>query len=225
MTRQRFVQEHYDLLNNYWFAIEKSILDWKSKHNWQNVALEDAVAIRNSLEEMINKDLRKYGYVSKKTVDEVMIWGFGSRRVTTNTEEEIINCTKRAFDLLYKEEFAEAALELTKLNNMGISGASKLLALSDQTNLGIYDSRSAHGISDLVINGKSLLLIPPGRSTKVTGDANLPQVQYCYSFQVYTWVLQFLRDKALLNPNLNEHFKRVADIEIAYFARSRAGLI
>jgi len=67
MTRQRFVQEHYDLLNNYWFAIEKSILDWKSKHNWQNVALEDAVAIRNSLEEMINKDL-KVSYVDDEHI-------------------------------------------------------------------------------------------------------------------------------------------------------------
>jgi len=111
-----------------------------------NLALVDAIAIRNHLEEMINSDLEKHSYVSKKTVDDVMRWGFG--RVTANTDEQIKNCTKHAFDLLQKKELAEAALELTKLKNMGISGSSKLLALSDQTNLGIYDSRSAHSLSD-----------------------------------------------------------------------------
>ena len=58
---------------------------------------------------------------------------------------------------------ADAAAELVRLPGIGISRASKILALANQREFGIYDSRSAHGMSDLCDASRRLIAIPPGR--------------------------------------------------------------
>jgi len=150
-----------------------------------------------------------------------MQWGFGTD--SGCSDKEIAEATRLAFRHLKADRIAEAALELVKLPGIGISRASKILALSDQNELGIYDSRSAHGLSDLFDSaGRRIVPIPPGRA--IAGD-NITKKDYCVAFQKYTWVLRHLRSLARNDDSLRAVFARVADFEIAFFTRSRSGCI
>jgi hypothetical protein len=168
---------------------------------------------------MIQRDLATFGFLSKTTFDAVSIWGFGTDSGCSDVE---IKCaTKPAFELLRANRIAEAASKLLELPKIGISRASKVLGLSDQSEFGIYDSRSAHGMSDLFdSSSRHLILIPPGRV--LAGDRGTKS-QYCTAFENYIWVLREFRRLAAADSSLHKAFPRVADLEIAFFARSRSG--
>jgi hypothetical protein len=109
------------------------------------------------------------------------------------------------------------------LPRIGISRASKVLALSNQLELGIYDSRSAHGLSDLVDrNGCHIVAIPPGRV--IRGDSKT-KAGYCRTFEKYIWVLRFLRKLASEVSTWRGPLQRIADLEMAFFMRSRSGAL
>jgi hypothetical protein len=94
------------------------------------------------------------------------------------------------------------------------------LALSNQDELGIYDSRSAHGLSDLCdAAGCPIIAIPPGRV--IRGHAKSPN-GFCVAFQEYTCVLRYLRDRAKADKIFAGERVPVADLEMAFFARSRS---
>jgi hypothetical protein len=148
-----------------------------------------------------------------------MLWGFGA--TSGCAEDDVREATRRAFDRLEVAGIAAAARELTALPTIGISRASKILALSNQHELGIYDSRSAHGLSDLVDRtGRRRICIPPGRV--ITGDAKTKN-EYCAAFEQYIRVLTCFREFAAQDTPFASVFSRVSDVEIAFFMRSRTG--
>jgi hypothetical protein len=221
MNYKNFLHKNSIILDRYWSFVKPDILNWKNSYEWpKNVKLEKAIILRNELELIINGDLRHYNYLTKDVFDQVMVWGFG--RISNNSEVEIKEQTKKAFYYLRKDQIEQAAIELLKMRGIGISRASKILALSNQRDYGIYDSRSAHGLSDLTFFDKKRLPIPPGRV--VSGDVHLNNYDFCYGFQNYTWVMRYLKEKAIQEPNLKQYFSRVSDIEIAFFTRSRLGM-
>lgn len=221
MNYKKFIHNNSAILDGYWSFVKHDILSWKNSYEWpKNVKLESAIAFRNELELLVNRDLHHYNYLSKKVFDRVIVWGFGSN--SNNSEAEIRESTKKAFYYLKQDRIELAAIEIVKMKGIGISRASKVLAISNQNDYGIYDSRSAHGLSDLTFSDKKRIPIPPGRV--VPGDDHLNNYDFCYGFQNYTWVLRYLREKALQDPGLKHHFPRVADIEIAFFTRSRLGI-
>ncbi|MBI1788687.1 MAG: hypothetical protein HYR60_14205 [Acidobacteria bacterium] len=171
---------------------------------------------------MIQSDLREQqGCLTKATFDSIMTWGFGSASI--HSETDIREATRKAFCYLRESCIAEAARALVQLREVGISRASKVLALSDQDELGIYDSRSAHGLSDLRnAAGCRIIAIPPGRV--VRGDVKTPN-GFCVAFEEYAWVLQHFRDLAERSKVFGAERVRVADLEMAFFARSRTGAI
>ena len=218
LKHKEFIEVHQRLLMDYWIRIAPKLMGWKSSYQWPpGVYLTEAVSLRDQLETALRIDLKAKGWITKDVFDAVMKWGFG--RASSNSEDEIRTATKEAFDYLSQNRIADAALAMTKLTGIGISRASKVLALSNQSEFAIYDSRAAHGLSELVYNGRRLIPIPPGRV--VVGDS-LSKADFCRAFEEYTWVLTFLRDYAQANDELREHFKRVSDLEIAFFAKSRA---
>lgn len=219
MNYHTFIQKYKQVLQAYWEGIKNDVTRWKQQYEWpKNVKLDEALWLRDKLEKAIKHDLDKAGYLSKDTFDKIIKWGFG--RKSSNGEKEIATQTKKAFLLLREDKLAEAALELTMLEGIGISRASKILALSDQKFFGIYDSRSAHGLSDLCCDGKRLIPVPPGRVIK--GDIFSPR-EFCSAFQLYNHVLRFFWELAQKDLSLSSDFSRVADLEIAFFTRSRAG--
>lgn len=214
-----FVEKYGPELELFWNSIKSDVRKWKQAYEWpRNVKLDEALKIRNELEKAIIHDYARAGYLTKNTFDKVILWGFGKR--SGNTDQEITAQTRKAFMSLKENKIADAAFELTMLEGIGISRASKILALSDQHNFGIYDSRSAHGLSDLCCEGKRLIPIPPGRVVK--GDT-LPPWEFCLAFQLYNWALRYFRQLVQKDSALNGTFPRVADLEIAFFARSRGG--
>jgi len=155
--------------------------------------------------------------LDKTTFDAVMIWGFG--HPSKLTENVITEATKIAFKYLAQERVKDAALILTRLPGIGISRASKILALSDQNNLGIYDSRAAHGLSDLYYDGQRMIPIPPGKV--IAGDSHFATDNFCSAFERYIWVLRYLHICCQMDSSLSRNFSRVSDLEIAFFSRSR----
>jgi hypothetical protein len=218
MIYKEFIEIHREILMDYWNHIAPKLMSWKSSYQWpKGVYLIEAIARCNQLESAIKNDLQAKSWLTKQVFDDVMKWGFG--RPSSNSEDEIRIATQEAFDYLRQKRIFEAALAMTKLTEIGISRASKVLALSNQSEFGIYDSRSAHGLSELLYNGCRLIPIPPGRV--IAGDS-LSKTDFCRAFEKYTWVLTFLWGCAQANDGLREHFGRVSDLEIAFFAKSRA---
>lgn len=118
-------------------------------------------------------------------------------------------------------KLADAAFRLGQLRGFGISRISKVVALADQDRFGIYDSRSAHGLSDLLDGqGNRIVPIPPGRV--VRGDTRSKR-DFCTAFANYTGLLRLLHTFA--QAEYGTIFPRVADIEMALFMRSRSGCV
>jgi hypothetical protein len=217
-----FINEHADALSAFWNQIKNRLLDWRAHYQWPTGAPPEAsLNTRTQLEQRIRADLHRQGSLTKAVFDAVIRWGFGSD--SGCSDQDVQQATRLAFRHLKANHLAEAARELIKLPRVGISRASKILALSDQGEFGIYDSRSGHGLSDLVDHaGRRLVAIPPGRV--ITGDPKTKD-GYCRAFEEYTWVLRYFRTLALEDASLRPAFSRVADLEMAFFMRSRSGQI
>lgn len=164
----------------------------------------------------------KRGHLSKSTFDAVMHWGFG--QASKLEAASIERATGRAFDLPQVGKVVEAAQVLCSLKGVGISRATKVIALSDQTEYGIYDSRAAHGLSDLCCNQRRLIPVPPGRAMSVRCDHG-DSLRFCKAYPNYLEILRYFRDRAKEIPEYRRALSRAADIEMALFARSRNGLV
>lgn len=220
-SESAFLDRHGEALRCFLDRMKNRILDWKSQYEWpRGVTGEAALEKRGELEHAIQKELAAQGFMSKATFDWVIRWGFGTD--SGCSEEEICQATSRSFRYLKQDLIADAAYELIKLSKIGIRRAAKVLALSGQNELGIYDSRSAHGLSDLVdFAGRRIIPIPPGRV--VAGD-NKSADEYCTAFEKYLWVLRhFRRLLGGYSDSLRKGFPRIADLEIAFFMRSKSG--
>jgi len=221
VAAESFIAQHRVALERWWEEIKEQVLQWKLAYEWpREIKYEAAFKKRSELERAIKNDMNVHQFLSKDTFDAVMQWGFGH---TSNcSAHDIADATKHAFGHLMEGRVAQAARALVKLPGVGISRANKVLALSDQQEFGIYDSRSAHGLSDCVgSNGQRIIPIPPGRV--IRGDF---RKDYCDAFEHYTWVLRHLRDLALASTSesIRREFARVTDFEVALFMRSRKGI-
>ncbi len=129
MAYKHYIEQLETTLEQYWEHVSSQLLQWKLSYQWPpNVQLEEAILLRNKLEAKINNDLNFHGYLSRSTFDAVMTWGFGH---SVNISDSVIhNTTRTAFEFLSKKNLYQAALALTSLPGIGISRASKILALA-----------------------------------------------------------------------------------------------
>lgn len=129
----------------------------------------------------------------------------------SNPRKYVIKVTIEAFALLTSGKLKEAAKHLKgELKGVGISRATKMLALSDQMLYGIYDSRAGNGLSPLVNkNGNPLIPVPSGIAIQGTpGNKAL-------GFENYTWVLRRMLPLFQAQPNCRNW--KVCDIEMGLF--------
>lgn len=192
----------------------EDLVRWRAAYAWPGGGVG-----RDDLERMIVKDLRHMGCVSGETFDEVLHWGFGRR--SGLTDDEIREATKTAFTRLDEGDLAGAASTLMKLPGIGISRASKVLSLSDQQNLGVYDSHAAHGLADLEAHGSRAIPIPPDKGGRLPRDHCSP-VGWAEGYARFTAVLRLLHELAAEDPRTARKLPRVADVEMALFERSRS---
>ena len=190
----------------------QEVLD-KKKYSVDCKSFEASIKKRNQLEKAINDSRRKNnGAVNLKTLDEICKWGF-KRDFPLRDEERAKQITKEAFEYVDKGDYFEAVLKLmTAIKGVSISRASKIVGLSDQNKLCIYDSRVGHALRDMKKRGIKLVKCPPDRSYKRDFD-NASYRDWAMNYERLIWIIEILR----------EYFKtknftlRAADIEIALY--------
>ena len=149
------------------------------------------------------------GAVDLNTLDQICYWGF-HRNFPVRDEELAKKITKEAFQYLDKGNFFEAVYKImTEIHRVSISRASKIIGLSNQNDLCIYDSRVGYALEDLKKDGVKLVRCPPSRGYK-TNKSNTYKI-WARNYERLIWIIEIMKDyfKA---KNLN---LRAADIEMA----------
>jgi hypothetical protein len=173
------------------------------------------VARRDNVASSVRAERLAQGFLTKPTFDEVMRWGF--KRPSSLAQPEIETATRQAFSSLEQGDSASAVNALRGLTGIGVSRATKVLALSDQANLGIYDSHAAAALQSIRVGGKPLVPIPPGRWQTLTHGSYVSQAELADHYPVYLDALRRLLLNAQQDPRYAREFKTVADVERALF--------
>jgi len=213
MRKEEFVRMFRDTIE--WSKRhERELLDYEA-YRWKSKTYEESVRARNELEEAIESSRKKNGGgIDLATADRIYRWGFG-RQFPMRDEKAVLEATREAFRFLDEGDCYQACRRLMRVKGIGVAGATKILGLSNQEKLCIYDSRVGHALSDLTKNGEKIIRCPPGRSIK--GDHVVKKHQWALDYQKLVWTLEIvhyhLKEKA---PNC-----RIADIEMALFMKGK----
>jgi len=215
---QSFLESSRNAIDFYFEKnINKIFKGWQSFQWPLGMSREVSLERLNELERAINKDLKLYnGGISKQLFVDIEIWGFGHSNIDDISNKEIEDATRASFKYLRQGKLKEAAENLSKIKGVGISRASKVLAISNQNIYGIYDSRTALALKDIQISGKPILPIPPGQQRPSTfrGDYNA-------GFECFQWILRYMLPK--FKKEFGECVSwRVADVEIGIWVVGRA---
>ncbi|MBI4234230.1 MAG: hypothetical protein HY686_07310 [Chloroflexi bacterium] len=201
-----FLQHNRDAIEGYYGQNKMNIITASKSYNYPG-----GRGKRDELERRIQQSLADNGdAVSREVFVEVEKWGFGTDKISQLDPGCVMQATKAAFTCLHEGMLKEAAVKLTNLKDVGIARASKLLALSNQRDFGIYDSRAANALKSLDPSGKLVIPIPPSRRKPGKGS------NYYLGFENFTWVLRYMADKFRTDfPECKDW--RVADVEIGLF--------
>ena len=214
MKKDDFVKGFKEVIINWTKEKEAEIAHFlrERKYSWHGKSYEDSVRERNWLESAIKESReRNNGGIDLDTADEICLWGF-RRKFPLRDPQETIRITKKAFDYVDVEDYFEAVKTLIEIQGVGISRASKIIGLSDQNKLCIYDSRVGNALKDLRKDNMKLILCPPDQSYKRDFDqAN--NRRWATNYERLIWTIEIMQ----------EYFRektyslRTADIEMALF--------
>jgi hypothetical protein len=213
-TKAFFIEKFRETILNWISEKETEILDVLDKKKYQVAckSFEASIKERNQLEAAINESREKNnGGVDLATLDRICRWGFNTRFPERNPDE-VIKVTRKAFESADKDDFYDAAFEMMKPKGVNISRASKIIGLSNQERLCIYDSRVGHALRTLKKGGVKLIRCPPDRSFKRDWDSGTKKTR-AIDYERLIWTTEVFR----------EHFKNknrllgAADIEIALY--------
>jgi len=179
-------------------------------YRWGNKTTPECVRERNEVSKtIVISRIKNGGGVDLRTLDLVTRWGF-NRNFPLRDSEKVLNVTKVAFNYLDDGNLIDATKTLLDLEGVGISRASKILGLSDQDNLSIYDSRIGNALKNLKHENSKIILCPPGYNRP--GDTVSNNV-WAEQYQRLIWILEVIQD----HLNDKGHTFRIADIEMALF--------
>ncbi len=213
-TKEFYLEKFRETILNWISEKETEILDVldKKKYSVGCKSFESSIRERNQLEMAINESREKNnGGVDLATLDRICRWGFNMRFPERNPDE-VIKVTRKAFESADNHDFYDAAFEMMKPKGVNISRASKIIGLSNQEELCIYDSRVGHALRTLKKGGVKLIRCPPDRSSKRDWDKGTKKTR-AIDYERLIWTMEVFR----------EHFKnknrllRAADIEIALY--------
>lgn len=206
-----FISSHYESTDDYYRKYRDKIINGRLQYPTETKE-------RNELQEAINAALAVTGLRIPQVWTRVEKWGgFEPQVERLNPEHYIIEVTRKSFDYLRKGMLREAAkclIKEPKLGGVGISRASKMLALSDLDLYGIYDSRAANQLRPITDSaGKPLIPVPSGRTIRGTyGDKAL-------GFENYTWVLRYMLILFGKQPECANW--KVSDVELGLYGWSK----
>lgn len=221
-------RERFEKLIIEWFKGRENevlhvMLDVNETPIWNGKSYRKVMEERNELENKVKESRkRNNGGINKDMAIEILRWGHASVEPLSKIgNEEFIQLTQDVLKLAEQDKYFDAAYKLMKkiYKSGGISGATKLIGLSNQDKLCIYDSRVGHYLSDLKAGCRKLILHPPGHSYCSKID-HTTQRSWAKNYERLIWTLEILRDYLVeRTAQLGNPFKpRIADIELAFFA-------
>jgi len=211
--RQVFLTKYKPSIQSWIEENEAKVIEARKKYNWKGMSTIECVDERNRISRaIINSRIRNHGAVDLETLDKVMAWG-GFGTFPDRDAERALEITSKAFTFLDQGEIEQAAFSLMSVKGVGIARATKVLGLSDQEALAIYDSRVGHALRTLTYQDERLIHIPPSRAVGRVGDLNVSYRVWSQDYQKLIWILEVFRK--YLNER-NFHF-RLADVEMALF--------
>lgn len=187
-----------------------SLISGRKEYSWDGKTLIECIEERNKVSSLIvSSRIRNNGGVDVGTLDKVMSWG-GFPPFPVRDNKKVLKLTAKAFSCLDEGNVSEAILELLSVRRVGIASASKIIGLSDQNRLAIYDSRVGTALKTLKHNNERIIRCPAGRTRP--GDA-CSNRQWADNYEKLIWVLEVIRNR------LNEQGYpfSIADVEMALF--------
>ena len=173
---------------------EVQVVEARKKYNWKGLSTLECVDERNRISRaIINSRIRNQGAVDLETLDKVMAWG-GFGKFPDRDVDRVLEITSKAFMFLDQGEIEQAVFSLMSVNGVGIARATKVLGLSDQEALAIYDSRVGHALRALTYRGERLIHIPPSRAVGRVGDLNVSNRVWSQDYQKLIWILAVFRE-------------------------------
>lgn len=193
-----WAEEHFD-----------ELVEGRRRYSWRDKPTIECLRERNAVQAAIVKSrIDNAGGVDLRTLDMVMDWGRLNRFQLE--EDKALRVTREAFKLLDCGDVRGAVRALLGIYGVGISSASKVLGLFDQSRFAIYDSRVGSALRSLLYEGKRLVKCPAGRGR--SGDACSDEV-WAKNYERLIWVLEVVRDYM----NERGYPLSVGDVEMALF--------
>lgn len=182
------------------------------KYSWNRESYQDSIKRRNVLEYVISKSREANANgVDLGTLNKVTQWGFG-RNFPLSDERKMLEVTREVFNNVDKQDYYEASKCLMQVSGVGIARATKVIGLSDQENLCIYDSRVGNALKDLKVNGKKLVKCPPDQGFKRDYDV-ASKDEWAINYERLIWIVEIIKDYFL-----SKGIKlTAAEVEIALF--------
>lgn len=212
MSKEEFLREFKETILEWLMRNEEALRIAMEKYSWRNKNHEESVKERNALELAIKQSRRKnYGGIDLETADKIHLWGF-SKIFPLRDSQKVVEITKKAFEYIDQGDYYQGAKTLMGIRGVGISRATKIIGLSDQNRLCIYDSRVGHALRSLRKNSAKVILCPPDMSYKRDCDQTSKN-GWAMNYERLIWTLQIM----LKYFNAKSLYFRMADIEMALF--------
>jgi len=213
-----FVKEFKETIINWVKEREPELLSIlrERKYSWHGKSYKYSVRERDQLESAIKESRKRNdGGINLETADKICIWGFG-QKFPLRDQQSTISITREAFEHVDIGNYHEAVKTLMDIPGVGISRASKIIGLSDQENLCIYDSRVGHALRDLKKENIKLVKCPPDRSYKRDFDSTT-KGGWATNYERLIWTVEIILEYF----ETKQQSLRAADIEMALFAMGK----
>ena len=214
---ESWLAEHRDVIDEWWRANKEQIAEARDAYSWPPGTPErQSVARRDEVAKIVQRDVANHGSVSRAAFTAVLKWGFNGNAsaLEKSTDTEIESAAKLAIAALRGDSPDDAAEHLMVLPGIGISSATKVVALAEPTDYPIYDSRVGLGLTDLRSEGHNLIPIPPSRSHP--GTRSSPR-RLCQGFAEVTCLVRNLASEATREGGRVAVLGSVTDLEMGLF--------
>ena len=209
--KQKFFSKYRETIEKWTEENKAGIIDNRLKYSWDTKNRFVCENERNQVARSITQSrIRNGGPIDLETLDKVIKWGF-NRPYPCRDPEKALETTGKAFNYLDKGDVKQATLVLLETKYVGISRASKILGLSDQENLCIYDSRVGTALQTLFHEGKPLIPTPPSQVRDY--DSNIPKKGWAEHYERLIWTAEVIKNYM----NVQGCTYRLADVEMALF--------
>jgi hypothetical protein len=207
-----------EVLTQWWTENGEQLVELRRTYRWPaRLSTEESLSRREEVAQLVRDEAARSGRLTRPTVEAVLKWGFNNDASVLDalSDDEIRRSTADAIGHLRADRIVEAAVSATRPYGIGISRASKFLALTDESRFGIYDSRVGRGLAEYRVADGPVVEVPPGRGEPGTTTNGR---ELARAFAICTEVLRRLAALAAEGP-AGLLLQRPSDVEMALFMR------